>query len=159
MTGNLPPGVPAPGSVAPDFELVADDGKPVALSDFRGRKVVLYFYPKAMTSGCTVQAQHFRDARADLEARGAVVLGVSPDSVADLAKFRAKEGLNFPLLSDQDHAVAAQFGVWGEKKMYGRQYEGILRSQFVIGEDGTIIAADYKVSPAKSLAAALEALV
>jgi peroxiredoxin Q/BCP len=146
------------GAQAPEFTLVADDERKVSLSDFRGRQVVLYFYPKAMTSGCTAQACAFRDASPELDARGAVVVGISPDPPKALAKFRQRDGLNFVLLSDPDHAVATSYGAWGPKSMYGRSYEGVIRSQFVIDEDGRIKAASPKVSPAESLPKALEVL-
>lgn len=146
------------GDEAPDFTLTADDGQQVTLSDLRGRPVVLYFYPKAMTSGCTVQACAFRDAMPEIEAQGAVVLGVSPDPVEKLVEFKEKEDLNFPLLSDPDHEVADAYGVWGEKQMYGRTYEGIIRSQFLVDEDGVIREAHYSISPKKSVPAAQEGL-
>lgn len=139
------------GDLAPDFELLDDQGRPVRLRDFRGRPVLLYFYPKAMTSGCTRQACAFRDAMPDFERLGVAVLGISPDPVERLQQFKVKEGLNFPLLSDPDHAVAEAYGVWGEKSMYGRTYMGIIRSQFLIDENGIIRAAHYKISPAKSV--------
>lgn len=149
---------PSSGEMAPGFTLVGDDGASVSLSDFRGRKVVLYFYPKAMTGGCTAQACAFRDALQEFASRGAVVLGVSPDTTARLARFREKEGLNFPLLSDPDHAVADRYGVWGSKSMLGRVYQGVFRSQFVIDEEGRIAGADQKVSPGTSVPLAIAAL-
>ncbi|MCZ7571460.1 MAG: thioredoxin-dependent thiol peroxidase [Ardenticatenaceae bacterium] len=158
MSAELPAGVPHPGQPAPDFALPSDSGEIVRLSDLRGKRVILYFYPKAMTSGCTVQACAFRDAMPQIEAKGAVVLGVSPDPVKDLVKFKQKENLNFPLLSDEDHAVAERYGVWGENSMYGRTYMGINRSQFIIDETGTIVDVDYKVAPKESAPEALEAL-
>lgn len=153
-----PAAVPQTGQPAPDFALTSDSGETIRLSDLRGQRVVLYFYPKAMTTGCTAQACAFRDAMPQITARNAVVLGISPDPVNELVKFKEKEGLNFPLLSDPDHAVAESYGVWGERSMYGRTYMGINRSQFVIGEDGTIRAVSYKVSPKESLPDALRAL-
>jgi len=126
------------GQPAPDFELLDDQGSPVRLGDFRGRPLLLYFYPKAMTSGCTRQACAFRDAMPDFERLGVTVLGISPDPVERLQQFKAKEGLNFTLLSDPDHAVAEAYGVWGKKSMYGRTYMGIIRSQFLIDENGII---------------------
>jgi peroxiredoxin Q/BCP len=126
------------GSPAPDFTLPADDGSLVSLSDFRGKKVVLYFYPKDNTPGCTTQACDLRDNHARFRARGAVVIGVSPDSVNSHAKFRGKYDLNFPLLSDEDHRVAEAYGAWKEKSMYGRSYWGIERSTFFIDEEGVI---------------------
>jgi peroxiredoxin Q/BCP len=120
--------------------------------------VVLYFYPKAMTTGCTAQACAFRDAVSDLSDAGALVLGVSPDVPSALRKFKARDGLNFSLLSDPDHAVAGRYGAWGWKSMYGKEYEGIIRSQFVIDRDGVIVAASPKISPAASVPKALAAL-
>ncbi|MEJ2311340.1 MAG: thioredoxin-dependent thiol peroxidase [Gemmatimonadales bacterium] len=136
------------GTVAPDFELEADSGQTIRLADYRGKRVVLYFYPKDDTSGCTKQACGFRDRLPAFEARDLVVLGVSPDGVRSHERFRDKYGLNFPLLSDPDHSVAAAYGAWGKKKMYGREYEGILRSTFIIGTDGRVEAVYAKVKPA-----------
>ena len=146
----------APGAPAPDFRLEADDGSTVALGDLRGERVVLYFYPKDDTSGCTTQACGFRDHVADFDAAGARVIGVSPDSLASHAKFRNKHGLTFTLLSDPDHTVAEAYGVWVEKSMYGRKYMGIERSTFVIGPDGTLEQALYKVKPAGHAESILE---
>ena len=126
------------GAKAPAFSLVADDGKKVKLADFKGKPVVLYFYPKDDTPGCTKEACAFRDKAADLKKLGAVVLGVSPDDTKSHGKFRDKFNLNFPLLSDPDHAVAEQFGAWREKNMYGKKSMGIARSTFIIGGDGLI---------------------
>ena len=126
------------GDEAPDFTLPSDTEGDVTLSDHRGRTVVLYFYPKDLTSGCTVQACDLRDSLERIEERDAVVLGVSPDPVEMHAKFRAKHDLNFPLLADEDHAVAEAYGVWKEKSMYGRSYMGIERSTFIIAPDGTV---------------------
>ncbi len=127
-----------PGAKAPDFTLQNQNDEPVSLSDFAGQRVLVYFYPKAMTPGCTVQAQNLRDSRAELEKRGVVVLGISPDPVKRLAKFAERDALNFHLLSDEDHAVADAFGVWGLKKFMGKEYDGIHRLSFLIGPDGTI---------------------
>jgi peroxiredoxin Q/BCP len=135
------------GTTAPDFTLPDQDGDDVSLSDFRGRPVVLYFYPKADTPGCTTQACGIRDHRADYEAAGAVVLGVSPDSVADVKKFADKQSLNFRLLADADHAVCDTYGVWGEKSMYGRTYMGAQRATFIIDPDGAVATVFPKVSP------------
>ena len=146
----------APGAPAPEFRLEADDGSTVALGDLRGERVVLYFYPKDDTSGCTTQACGFRDRTADFDAAGARVIGVSPDSLASHTKFRNKHGLTFTLLSDPDHAVAEAYGVWVEKSMYGRTYMGIERSTFVIGPDGTLEQALYKVKPAGHAESVLE---
>ncbi len=137
------------GDKAPDFELEADDGRSISLSDFKGRRVILYFYPKDNTPGCTKEACGFRDNLEKLEDQNAVVLGVSPDGVASHVKFRDKYDLNFPLLSDPDHVVAGAYGAWGKKKMYGKEYEGILRSTFVIDPDGRIEKVYAKVKPAE----------
>jgi peroxiredoxin Q/BCP len=146
------------GGMAPDFELTSDAGKKVRLSDLRGKKVVLYFYPKDMTSGCTTQACGFRDEYPVIEERNAVVLGVSPDSVESHQKFKSKYDLPFTLLVDEDHAVAEAYGVWGEKSMYGRKYMGIVRSHFVIDEGGRLLDVHVKVSPKKSVEKAVAAL-
>ena len=146
------------GDLAPDFELTTDSGATVKLSDFRGRRVVLYFYPKDDTSGCTTQACGFRDAYPVIEEQNAVVLGVSPDGVKSHQKFKTKYDLPFTLLVDEDHAVAEAYGVWGEKSMYGRKYMGIIRSHFVIDEQGRIADAQVKVSPKDSVARALATL-
>lgn len=151
----VPDSVPAIGSIAPDFELPADDGQVLRLSELRGRRVVLYFYPKDMTSGCTAQACGFRDHYPAILASDAVVLGISPDGVADHVKFRAKYDLPFRLLADTDHAVAERYGVWAEKSMYGRKYFGIVRSHFVIDADGRIADVQYRVSPEESIQRAL----
>jgi len=135
------------GSRAPDFTLPSDDGGTVTLSALRGKKVVLYFYPKDDTPGCTTQACDLRDAMPTFQDLDAVVLGVSPDSVASHRKFRDKFGLNYPLLADEDHRVAEAYGVWKEKNMYGRKSMGIERSTFLIDEDGQIQEAWRKVSP------------
>jgi peroxiredoxin Q/BCP len=136
------------GSPAPDFELQADTGETVRLSSFRGRPVVLYFYPKDHTSGCTTQARGIRDAWSEFERAGAVVLGVSPDDVASHQSFRADYELPFTLLADPDHKVAEAYGVWAEKSRYGRTYMGIVRSTFVIGPDGTVEKVMRNVKPA-----------
>ncbi|MEJ2078760.1 MAG: thioredoxin-dependent thiol peroxidase [Acidobacteriota bacterium] len=125
-----------PGDKAPEFEALDDQSRKVRLGDFKGKKVVLYFYPKDNTSGCTTQACSFRDLQPDIEAKNAVVLGVSPDSVASHQKFRSKYDLPFHLLVDADHSIATAYGAWGEKSMYGRKYMGIVRSHFVIDENG-----------------------
>ena len=135
------------GTTAPDFTLADQDGEDVSLSDFRGRPVVLYFYPKADTPGCTTQACGIRDHRADYERAGAVVLGVSPDSVKDVKKFADKQSLDFRLLADADHAVCDTYGVWGEKSMYGRTYMGVQRSTFIIDADGAVAHVIPKASP------------
>ena len=137
------------GQKAPEFALPDQDGREVKLSDFRGAPVVLYFYPKADTPGCTTQACGVRDRRGDYERAGAVVLGVSPDPVAKLERFAAKHGLPFALLSDEDHHVAELYGVWVRKAMYGRTYFGNERTSFVIDPDGSIAAVLRKVKPAQ----------
>ena len=138
-----------PGDIAPDFTLPDQDGKSVTLSGLRGKNVVLYFYPKADTPGCTTQACGVRDHRPDYEAANAVVLGVSPDSQKALAKFAEKFGLPFTLLGDEQHEVAEQYGVWVEKSMYGKKYMGMERSTFVIGPDGAVTHVFRKVKPAE----------
>jgi thioredoxin-dependent peroxiredoxin len=135
------------GERAPGFELSDQDGNPVRLGDFAGRKVVLYFYPKADTPGCTTQACGIRDREADYEAAGAVVLGVSPDEPKKLRRFADKYGLPFTLLADTDHEVAEAYGVWVEKSMYGRKYFGNQRATFVIDEHGVVRHVLPKVSP------------
>jgi len=137
------------GDIAPDFTLPDQHGNPVKLSDLRGRTVVLYFYPKADTPGCTTQACGVRDHRADYESADAVVLGVSPDPVKAVSKFDEKFGLGFPLLADERHEVAEQYGVWVEKNRYGRTYMGNERTTFVIGPDGTIREVFRSVKPAE----------
>jgi thioredoxin-dependent peroxiredoxin len=135
------------GKEAPDFELASDTGERVRLSDLRGRPVVLYFYPKDDTPGCTTQAWSFRDAYGEFEERGAVVLGVSPDTEASHASFKAKHGLPFTLLADPEHEVAERYGVWVEKTMYGKTSMGIKRSTFVIDQDGKVAKAMLGVKP------------
>jgi len=135
------------GTIAPDFTLTSDDGKEVNLSDFRGKKVVLYFYPKANTSGCTKQACAIRDVYPSIEEEDAVVIGISPDQPKALIKFREKYDLPFILLSDPDHKVAEAYGAWGEKKMYGKIYEGIIRSHFAVDEEGRLMDFKLKVKP------------
>jgi peroxiredoxin Q/BCP len=136
-----------PGQPAPDFELPNQDGEPVRLSDLRGRRIVLYFYPKADTPGCTTQACGIRDRRADYEAAGARVLGVSPDPVSAIAKFHDKQDLNFTLLADEDHAVCELYGTWVEKNRYGRTYMGAQRATFIIDADGVIAHVIPSASP------------
>ncbi|HEX5387064.1 MAG TPA: thioredoxin-dependent thiol peroxidase [Gemmatimonadales bacterium] len=148
----------APGDGAPNFTLPADNGSMVSLADFAGKPVVLYFYPKDDTSGCTREACGFRDHWRDVQQRGAVVLGVSPDGVASHNKFKRKYELPFPLLADEQHDVAQAYGVWGEKSMYGRTYMGILRTTFLIGPDGRIARIFEKVKPEGHAAEVLAAL-
>ncbi|MGI6380195.1 MAG: thioredoxin-dependent thiol peroxidase [Anaerolineae bacterium] len=146
------------GELAPDFTLPSDQDEQVTLSSFRGKKVVVYFYPKDDTPGCTKEACSFRDANSLFMAKGAVVIGISPDDATSHQRFRAKHGLPFHLLSDTDHQVAEAYGAWGEKKMYGRTYEGIIRSTFVVGEDGKVIKAFPKVKPEDHATEVLEYL-
>lgn len=136
-----------PGDAAPDFDLPSESGARVRLRDLRGKRVVLYFYPKDDTPGCTTEACSFRDAWSELERRGVVVLGVSKDSPKSHLRFKEKYGLPFTLLSDEDHAVADAYGVWGLKKFMGREYEGMDRATFLIGPDGRIEAVWPKVKP------------
>jgi peroxiredoxin Q/BCP len=135
------------GVQAPDFTLRNQDDEEVTLSELRGRPVVLYFYPKADTPGCTTQACGIRDHSRDYDEAGAVVLGVSPDPVTAVKRFHAKQSLNFTLLADEDHAVCDTYGVWAEKTNYGRTYWGALRSTFIIDADGTVAKVFPKVSP------------
>jgi len=137
---RLPPGDPAPA-----FTLPTDDGSTVSLSDLRGRKVIVYFYPAAMTPGCTKQACDFTDSLASLQGAGYDVLGISPDSPAKLAKFRDNQNLTFPLLSDPEHATLEAYGAWGEKTMYGKKRVGVIRSTVVVGADGKVAVAQYNV--------------
>jgi thioredoxin-dependent peroxiredoxin len=146
------------GDPAPDFEAITDEGKRVKLSDYRGKRVVLYFYPKDDTPGCTTQACSFRDNYPAIEEKNAVVLGVSPDDEKSHVRFKSKFNLPFTLLVDEDHAIADAYGVWGEKSMYGKSYMGIIRSNFVIDENGQIVKTLYNIKPADSTAEALAAL-
>ena len=146
------------GDQAPDFTALTDQGETLKLSDLRGKRVILYFYPKDDTSGCTTQACGFRDQYPVIEEKNGVVLGVSPDSAKSHQKFKTKYNLPFTLLVDEDHAVAAAYGVWGEKSMYGKKYMGIIRSHFVIDEQGKIVDVQYKVSPADSIKKAVQIL-
>ena len=150
--------MPKVGEQAPDFELLNQAGQPVKLSDFRGQKVLLFAYPKAATPGCTTQACGFRDNFAKIENANAVVLGLSPDAPAALAKWIEKESLGYDLLSDPEHEVLEAWQAWGEKSMYGKKYMGVVRSHWIIGEDGTVLDAQVKVSPKKSIEKALKFL-
>lgn len=134
-----------PGSTAPDFTLLNQDEKPVSLTDLRGTGVVLFFYPEAMTPGCTTEACDFRDSLAPLQAAGYTVLGISPDEPEKLRRFRERDGLTYDLLSDPDRQALQAYGTWGEKKNYGKTYEGVIRSTFVIDPDGRIREAMYNV--------------
>ena len=139
--------MPEAGSSAPTFTLLADDGSKVRLADFKGAPVVLYFYPKDATPGCTVEAQEFRDAMPSFQKLGVEVVGISPDSVESHCKFAGKQSLNFHLLADIDHKVAEKYGVWVEKSLYGRRFWGVQRTTFLIGPDGTIRHVWHKVTP------------
>ncbi|HEU5062891.1 MAG TPA: thioredoxin-dependent thiol peroxidase [Solirubrobacterales bacterium] len=146
------------GDKAPGFTLPDQNGEKVKLSDFRGETVVLYFYPRASTSGCTTQACGVRDRRADYEAAGARVIGISPDEVEDIEKFAGKYDLDFTLLADADHAVAEKYGTWVEKSMYGRKYMGVARATFIIDPKGKIAKVFPKVQPKKHDDLVLKAL-
>ncbi len=135
----------AAGDTAPDFTLPSDTGETVSLADFRGRRVIVYFYPAAMTPGCTTEACDFTDSLSSLRAAGYDVIGISKDSPAKLAKFRERDGLTITLLSDEDKSVHQAYGAWGEKKLYGKLVEGVLRSTFVVDEDGKVELAQYNV--------------
>jgi thioredoxin-dependent peroxiredoxin len=147
-----------PGQRARDFELPDQDGRTVKLSDFRGQTVVVYFYPKADTPGCTTQACGVRDHRSEYEAAGVAVLGISPDPVEDVKRFHEKHSLEFPLLADEDHAVADAYGVWVEKSMYGRKYFGNERTTFIVDAGGRVSEVLRKVKPAEHDRLVLEAL-
>lgn len=149
----------SPGDVAPPFELPDQNGNVVRLSDYAGRRVLVYFYPKADTTGCTAQACSVRDARTELAGIGIDAVGISPDPTKAQRAFDVKYGLGFPLLADTDHAVADAYGVWGEKTLYGRKYMGIVRSSFLVDEEGRILEAWYKVSPKDTVPKALQAAV
>jgi len=146
------------GDNAPKFELSDQDNQMVKLEDFRGKKLLVYFYPRADTSGCTKQACSVRDAREELADLGVDVVGISPDKPSKQKNFDAKHGLGFSLLSDQDNVIARAYGAWGEKSMYGKKYEGIIRSSMLIDEQGKVIETWYKVSPKDTVPKALKAL-
>ncbi len=150
--------MPAVGDHAPDFELLNHKGESVKLSDFRGQKVLLFAYPKAATPGCTTQACGFRDNSAKIETANAVVLGLSPDAPDTLAKWIEEEALGYDLLSDPEHEVLEAWEAWGEKSMYGKKYMGVIRSHWIIGEDGAVLDAQVKISPKKSIEKALKFL-
>lgn len=150
--------MPQIGEVAPDFALPNQDGRLVRLSDFRGKKVVLFAYPKAGTSGCTEQACGFRDAFPKVQAANTVILGISPDSPKDQLKWKQKENLPYDLLCDPEHQVLEAWDAWGEKSMYGKKYMGVIRSHWVIDEQGVVIDAQVKISPKESVEKAVKAL-
>jgi peroxiredoxin Q/BCP len=147
-----------PGDPAPPFSLRDQNGNTVSLSDHAGRKLLVYFYPEADTPGCTKQSCAVRDARTEFGSLGVDVVGISPDDPGEQDKFDRKFGLGFPLLADTDHAVADAYGVWGEKTLYGRTYMGIVRSSFLIDENGNVARAWYKVKPQETVPKAMEAL-
>jgi len=146
------------GEKAPNFKLTDQDEKEVKLEDFKGKKLLVYFHPKADTPGCTKQSCNVRDAREELAELGVEVVGISPDTPAKQKKFDDKHGLGFSLLSDQDNTIAKAYGTWGEKSMYGKKYEGIIRSSLLIDEQGKVIETWYKVSPKDTVAKALKTL-
>jgi peroxiredoxin Q/BCP len=150
--------MPKVGELAPDFEVLNDQGEVVHLSDFRGKNIVLYFYPRADTPGCTKEACAFRDDYSAYEKAGVTILGVSPDSVKDQVKFKQKYDLPFSLLADEDHSISSAYGVWGLKKFMGREYEGIFRTTFLIDEKGAIRQVFEKVKPAEHSQEILAAL-
>lgn len=149
--------MPVKGKQAPDFELVNQDGKKIRLSDLRGKRVVMFAYPKAGTSGCTVQACGFRDQFPRFDAHNITVLGLSPDAPKDLLKWKQAENLPYDLLSDPDHHVLEAWGAWGEKSMYGKAYMGVIRSHWVIDENGVIIDEQLNVKPLDSVERAVQA--
>jgi len=146
------------GEKAPNFKLTDQNDKEVKLDDFKGKKLLVYFYPKADTPGCTKQACNVRDAREELAALGVDVVGISPDKPSKQKKFDDKHDLGFPLLSDQDNAIAKAYGAWGEKSMYGKKYQGIIRSSLLIDEQGNVVETWYKVSPKDTADKALKTL-
>lgn len=146
------------GEAAPDFTLETDTGEQLSLSDLRGKRVVLYFYPKDDTTGCTTQACGFRDNYEIIEENNAVVIGISPDGRESHEQFKSKYNLPFTLLVDEDHSVADSYGVWGEKSMYGNKYMGVIRSHFIIDAEGMIEETHYKVSPKNSIKYALKSV-
>jgi len=151
--------MPDVGQPAPDFTLLNQDGKTVKLSDYRGKTVILFAFPKADTPGCTTQACGFRDHFPQIEARGAVVLGISPDAPEDLLKWKKKQNLPYDLLSDPEHTILESWGAWGEKSMYGKTYFGVIRSHWVISPDGTMADSRIKISPEDSVNGAVRLVV
>jgi peroxiredoxin Q/BCP len=147
-----------PGDKAPDFSLLDQNGGTVRLADFKGEKILLYFYPKANTPGCTKQSCSVRDSLPDLSRLGIKSIGISPDNESAQKKFDDKYNLSFPLLADVDHKTAEDYGAWGEKSMYGKKYMGIIRSSFLIGEDGIIMKSWYKVKPLDTVPNVMEAV-
>jgi peroxiredoxin Q/BCP len=147
-----------PGDPAPDFALPDQEGREVRLADFKGRRLLVYFYPRADTPGCTAQACNVRDHRQELAASGVAAAGISPDNPGRQQKFDAKYGLGFPLLADEDHAVARAYGAWGQKTRFGKKTEGVLRSAFLIDEAGKVIQAWYRIKPEETAALARRAL-
>lgn len=139
------------GDIAPKFSLQNQNDEIVSLSDYKGKKVLVYFYPRANTSGCTTQSCEVRDAKQDFSDLGVDVIGISPDTPKKQKNFDEKHNLGFPLLCDEDHTVAEEFGIWGEKKLYGKVYMGLIRSSFLIDEDGKILESWYKISPKKTV--------
>ncbi len=150
--------MPQVGEPAPDFELLNQDKELVRLSDFRGKKVVMFAYPAAGTSGCTTQACGFRDQFPKLSANNVVILGISPDTPEDQLKWKQKEGLQYDLLCDPDHHVLEQWGGWGEKESYGKKYQGVIRSHWIIDENGVVIDQKLNVKPVESVEKAVQAL-
>ncbi len=150
--------MPTIGEPVPDFELTNQDGNTVHMSDYRGKKVIMFAYPKAGTSGCTTQACGFRDQMPKFDANNVIVLGISPDAPKDQLSWKQKEGLQYDLLSDEDHHVLEAWGAWGEKSMYGKQYEGVIRSHWVIDENGVLVDQQLNVKPVESVEKALQTL-
>lgn len=146
------------GDKAPDFTLQDQDGNVITLADFKGKKLLLYFYPRASTPGCTIQACSIRDNSSQLDQLGVARIGISPDAPGKQKKFMQKQSLDFPLLCDENHTTAEDYGAWGEKSMYGKKFLGIIRSSFLIDEGGRIMQAWYKVSPAATVPNVLQAL-
>ncbi len=146
------------GDKAPTFTLLDQSGNKVSLKDFKGHRLLIYFYPKASTPGCTTQSCSVRDSLGDLQAQGAHAIGISPDQPDKQKKFDDKYELGFPLLSDPDHKVAEAYGVWGTKEMYGKEYQGIIRSSFLVDEKGKVLQVNYKISPKDTVTKALQGL-